>query len=426
VNNGAMWAGRGFAAAASAGFTVRTGPFSAAIYPVAAAHENRKFVLAPVNATGYSPLTYAGHIIDWPQRFGEEAFWTLSPGQSYVRVDAFGLSAGVSTENMWLGPAQRLPLLMGSSAPGFPHAFIATGRPIDIYIGRVEAQAFTGRLGESDYFDNDDDNDARQLSGLSAVFEPRFAPGLFIGFNRMFLARFSWNPNALIIDPYVDVRENPVSDNQLVSLYARWLLPTAGFEVYAEWAREDHWDGWKDLLLEPDHSQAYMLGFQKTGSLGTAQLRWFGELAHLESALSLRGGRGIIPFYTHSGLTQGFTHEGQLLGAWIGPGSDAQLLGVEHSKDLRTTGLMIERVRFDDDAYYTLWGRMYAHNGHDVSIGLMLQHSRPLGPLHGRAALGLARRHNRNFVYFDGGQPGNYQADTNFQLDIDLRWSPRR
>ena len=35
---------------------------------------------------------------------------------------------------------------MGASAPGFPHFFLATGGPLDIRIGRLEAQA----IGEGD------------------------------------------------------------------------------------------------------------------------------------------------------------------------------------------------------------------------------------------------------------------------------------
>jgi hypothetical protein len=426
VNNGVLWAGRGASAAASAGIEVRFGPASAGAYPTVAVHQNREFDLAPVQRSGLSPFSYAGHVIDWPQRHGDDSFSVLDPGSSFVRLDAFGAAIGLSTENLWLGPAQRMPLLMGASAPGFAHLFLGTSRPADIRIGSLEAHAVWGRLTESDYFDGNADNRHRLLALLAVVFEPAFARGLFIGVSRAYVAAFdSGDPGGMFIDPYIDVRDNPDGDNQLLSLYARWVLPAAGFEVYGEWAREDHWATWLDLLLEPDHSQAYMLGFQKVGRFSGADLRWFGELAHLQSSATLRGGRGDVTFYTHTQLRQGYTHGGQLLGAWIGPGSDAQLLGVERVAGVRMTGITVERVRFDDDAYYAQWGHVYGQNGHDVSLGAVVRHVEPVGPFSIAASVGVARRHNRNFIRFDGSHPGDFRGETNIHIDLDLRWQPR-
>jgi hypothetical protein len=154
-----------------------------------------------------------------------------------------------------------------------------------------------GASRESDYFDDDPDNDRTLIAGLSAVFEPAFARGLFIGVNRMYLADMEGGDlTRYFIDPYVDVRDNPIGDNQLFSLFARWVLPRSGFEVYAEWAREDHWGDWIDLLREPDHSQAYMLGFQKIGTLGrrpAAVVRRAGPPDGVHDAAE-RTGRGVL------------------------------------------------------------------------------------------------------------------------------------
>jgi hypothetical protein len=255
------------------------------------------------------------------------------------------------------------------------------------------------------------------------VVEPSFARGLFLGANRLYMV-FEEGLDSYLLRPYSDIRANTPGGNQLISLYARWAHPLSGFEAYAEWAREDGWGEWSDLLREPDHSQAYTLGFQKTGDW-RGKLRWYGELAHLEAAIPLRGGRGISTLYTHYELLQGQTHGGQMLGAWIGPGSDTQLLGVQHYTDGAATTLEIERVRYDDDAYYNIWGRIYGHNGHDVSLGATLGHTETLHDLSVRAALGGARRFNRNFVYFDGSQPGIYRTETNLRLELDLSWIPR-
>src|SRR5699024_10219580 len=119
------------------------------------------FAFRETAAAGHSPYNYPERPtgIDWPQRFGDNSVRSNELGQSYVRFDAYGLAAGVSTENLWWGPAQRYPILMSNTAPGFPHIFAGTGRPLDIYIGKLELEAIWGRLSESDYFDNDPDND---------------------------------------------------------------------------------------------------------------------------------------------------------------------------------------------------------------------------------------------------------------------------
>lgn len=427
VNNGAMWAGRGTSTALSGGFEISFGALSAAAYPVAGFQQNTAFRTVPVTTRDMSEFAYPWHIIDWPQRHGAESFQLLDPGQSYVRVEAYGVTAGASTENMWLGPAIRYPLLMSNTAAGFPHAFVATSRPHDIYIGTLEAQMFWGRLQESEWFNGPDDTDRTFIAGFSAVFEPAFARGLFIGGNRMYLTYpDEWSAADYLLTPYTGVRENPRGDNQLLSLYARWAHPLSGFEVYAEWGREDHWGEWIDLLREPDHSQVYMLGLQKAGHWRGADLRWFGELVHLQSALPVRGGRGAITFYTHSEMIQGYTNRGQLLGAAIGPGSDAQVIGVERATDRRTTTLAIERIRYDDNAYYNSWARYYGETGHDVSLGGSIRHREVRGGLSLLAGVSYARRHNRNFVYFDGTHPANFRSEDNLQLELDLSWAPGR
>src|SRR5690606_19519601 len=157
--------------------------------------------------------------------------------------------------------------------------------------------------------------------------------------------------------PYTRIRDNPLGrnnilrDNQLFSIFARWAFPEVGFEVFAEWARDDHWEDLDDLLMEPDHSQTYMLGFQKVVLAGPRWVRLYGELAHLQSSSTYRSGRGG-PFimYAHSQLRQGYTHRGQLLGAAIGPGSDAQILGADVFAPWGMAGLFLERVRWDNDA----------------------------------------------------------------------------
>jgi hypothetical protein len=120
----------------------------------------------------------------------------------------------------------------------------------------------------------------------------------------------------------------------------------SGFEVYAEWARDDHsWD-LRDFLTEPDNSQAWSGGFQKVVATKSHWVRINGELTHLQETRAHRSGRPTPVWYVHDG--HGHTNNGQLLGAWIGPGSDAQYLGVDVFKKSGLMGFYVERVRRDD------------------------------------------------------------------------------
>ena len=62
-----------------------------------------------------------------------------------------------------------------------------------------------------------------------------------------------------------------VRENQLASLFARWVLPGAGFEIYGEFGREDHSANLRDFLSEPDHGgSSRMLGLRKMWRNGYA------------------------------------------------------------------------------------------------------------------------------------------------------------
>ncbi|HEX6938338.1 MAG TPA: capsule assembly Wzi family protein [Longimicrobiales bacterium] len=437
-NDGALWPGRGVAMSLQGGAAARWvlgwATISATLAPAVLFHENRDFDIRTVDAARYSPFVYPWHLgrIDWPQRFGESAFWVLDAGPSQLRVDVRGWTLGVSNENLWWGPAARYPLLMSNTAPGFLHVFTGTARPLDTPIGNVEGQLIWGWLEESDYFDFRSSNDRRLLAGIILDYEPRWLPGLFLGFSRAYLTGIPEEGLPLadyIRRPYTHLRSNPagggnpLADNQLFSVFMRWAFPAVGFEAYAEWAREDHWADIDDLLMEPDHGQAYMLGFQKVVPTGGRWVRLYGELAYLQSATTYRSGRPGVTFYTHTPLVQGYTHRGQLLGAAIGPGSDAQLLGADLFGDWGMLGIHFERVRRDNDAYYENWARYYGYRGHDVELTAGVRHHFFDGDFDIGWGLTYSTRKNRNFLGLNGLSPA-LRVDTNWALDLVVTWSP--
>ena len=378
-NDGAVWQGKGLTMALDVGVVVTWRAITIEVRPTIVFTENRSFPLAPVGGT--NPYAYPWRVIDWPQRFGPDPFWTLDPGQSEVRLDVWGASLGLSSKNLWWGPAIRNPIVMSNNAPGFPHGFLGTDGPLDIGIGDLEARWVWGRLSDSDWFDSGTPARDRLITGIVAAFSPSLLRGLSLGLTRAFYARAP--EGAVPLADYFMVLQgvrkkalvtpqNPTGDDdydQLFSLFGRWVLPRSGFEVYWEWARNDHaWD-LRDFLLEPEHSQAYTLGLAKAFDLDPNRVLSLGfELSHLERESTFQV-RSSPTYYEHGIVTQGYTQRGQIIGAGIGPGGNAQALSLDLYVPWGRAGTWLERQVHDNDAYYE-WAA--ANNAgfccHDVSF----------------------------------------------------------
>lgn len=355
-NDGLLWEGRGFGARASAGVFARAGVFSAALAPELAWQQNAWFETVP---TGRPGLPFAnpwyGREADLPQRFGAGPFWSASPGQSYLRVDAFGVGAGVSTENRWLGPGARTSILLTDAGPGFPHAFLGTSAPVDFGIGGVEALALWGRLDRSRY---GGDRSHPWFTALAVGWEPRWIPGFHVGAARAFVE--TWR--SLRSDRLLSILESPSKpqvaggdnpeDNQLATLWFRWALPESALELYGEWAKDDFPASFGALLRETERTQAWLLGLQKLGRLGGRQVRVQVELAKI--------GGGGWPDYVHAGGID-WTNGGQPLGSYAGPGGILTFAAVDVLAPWGRVGGFVERlernVTYFDERIAPLPGR---------------------------------------------------------------------
>jgi hypothetical protein len=425
ANTGAMWTGRGVSTLVSGGAAFRWGMLSAAVAPEIVYQQNSAFDTEEMLIPGFSPFIHVGHgtMIDLPQRHGEDPFWTVTPGQSYVRADGYGVTIGVSSENVRIGPAIRNPLLLSYTAPGFPHLFVGMQRPRSIFIGTLDAQVFWARLRGSDHFDGDTQNDRWVMGGVVLAFEPRGIPGLVLGASRLHHLPIPAEglTTADFISAVVDVpfsKNSPnLVGNGLAALFARWALPGSRFEAYAEWGRDDYsWD-WEHFLKEPDHSQAYALGFQHLVPTGGNWLRLHGELTYLGAAAPLRSGSGAVTFYTHADLLPGHTHRGQLLGAPIGPGADAQFLGADLLTRHGLAGAYVERVRYNANAYYSSWARFYGAYGHDIELTGGVRFARAWRGAHLHALLTYSGRESRDFIGHDGVN-WDFNRDHNLGLQL--------
>ncbi|MQA92716.1 MAG: hypothetical protein GEU90_21245 [Gemmatimonas sp.] len=345
ANDGPAWSGRGFSSQAAGGFAAYVGPISLTVAPVAFNATNDGFALQSNGQTGdpafrdpRRPLS-----IDLPQRFGDEAYARVDPGNSTLRLDIPILAAGVSTADQHWGPAREYPLLLGNNAGGFPHAFIGTSAPVNVWIGRLHARLLGGRLDQSDFSPVESGEDRRFASGLIMTFSPRGVDGLELGFGRFY--HIPWpegGPGAAeIFRPFERILKVGIPEaddrpeNQIAGIFARWVLPSSGFEVYGEFVREDHaWD-LRHLLLEMNDLSGYAVGFAKAWSMegGRTMALLRGEAMNTENTRRGRlfnGGGQIIPLYTHSKVGQGHTQRGQLLIPAAAYGGGGAVVGADY------------------------------------------------------------------------------------------------
>lgn len=344
-NDGAIWAGRGLTFAAQGGLYARLGPLSLTLLPTAFRAENAAFRIAPSTlACGCGDLLY-GTEVDKPQRFGRQPYQRLDPGQSSIRLDGLGVSAGLSTADEGWGPSTEYPFLLGNNAPGFPHVFLRSSSPFPVLIGRAHMEVIYGRLDQSSfspvtgskfYSSRLEIGRVRFASGLIATFQPRGLDGLEVGGARFIHSIWprSGIPASYFRKPLQTFLKSHFSsdyeqqiagtDNQLASFFARWAFKKSGLEVYGEYARDDHSFDLRDLIQEPDHQRAYSLGLAKTmGRTASAFSVLRLELMNFQQPPLATTGRGEGTIYTHSPIAQGHTNRGQLLGADIGVGDAA-------------------------------------------------------------------------------------------------------
>jgi hypothetical protein len=341
LNDGPVWAGRGLTTAVSFGVQAHLGPLELTLAPQLFRAENASFPLAPNGFAGPRAFADVGARagIDLPQRFGDDAYQQLDPGQSVVQLHAGPVAIGVSTANEMWGPAVESPFLLGANAAGFLHAFAGTERPVTLGPLSAGLRVIVGRLDQSDY-SLAPASQRRVLSGAIATVGLRELPGLEIGVARLF--ENVWPDSGLSVgDVLGQLLKNPLKvyisagiagsepDNQIASLFARWSFPASGVEVYGELGREDNSHDVRDLLLEPDHDLAYLVGVQRAWRRPRNELLVLRAELLNSSITHLDRVREQAPAYVHTRALQGHTQRGQVLGAPSGYGGGGSTVALE-------------------------------------------------------------------------------------------------
>lgn len=391
LNDGAMIPARGYQSFVSGGIFAKYGIVSVQLMPEFVFAENKSYQGFPDQLS--DELWFINYLdilnnIDLPERFGKTAFNKVFWGQSSIRLTFKSLSLGLSNENLWWGPGMKNALLMTNSAPGFMHITLNTVKPIHTIIGSFEGQLIMGRLEASGYPNIDSikiaehnvfkymirdwipysrkPDDWRYMNGIVMSYQPKWLPGLFLGAARSFITYHKDLGTSLndyfpvIIPMFKETLGNNVEDlvkrDQLASVFMRWISPESHSEIYGEYGREDHNYDLNDFLQEPDNFRAYTIGFRKLTPLKKRSNEYLDVQAEFTQlcrtlSTSLRG-NGLSEasgWYQHNLVRDGYTHNGQYLGAGIGSGSSMQSMNLSWVKNSKRLGLEFKRVVHNED-----------------------------------------------------------------------------
>ncbi|HWJ29884.1 MAG TPA: hypothetical protein VNS32_25315, partial [Flavisolibacter sp.] len=193
--------------------------------------------------------------------------------------------------------------------------------------------------------------------------------------------------------------EDSYGRDQLLSIFFRLILPKDQAELYGEFGRNDHSQNGRDLILEPEHARAYLFGFRKIfPQKNNKDVEAYLEIANLQSPSTLNL-RALEGWYTHYQVRQGYTNMGQVIGAGIGPGSGSQTLGVNFINGINKTGLMLERIVWNNDFYYNAFAPTRNFGRHWVDLSATFNRSMTWKRFILEASLSLIRSYNYQWNY---------------------------
>ncbi len=315
-----------------------------------------------------------------------QSYTKIFPGQSFVKVHLGPISVGVSSENLWWGPAINSSLLMSNNAPGFMHGFIGTNKPIKTPIGYFEFNLIGARLNSNKelFYENSHnqmtnfDDDWRYLNAFSISWQPKWVKGLFLGATRSLqeYGEPAFNRSVGLLSKYLPVITSPtqkvnnsgddtLNRDQLASFFLRWILPKHHAEFYIEYGKNDYGVNIRDYINGPTHSSAYTVGFRKIiPQTEKKYIRIEAELTQMSQSPDhlVRDARN---WYRHWQIFQGYTHNNQILGAGAGFGTDVQTFAATWINGNIRNGFLVQRFDRDPVGRPVKWT--------DISIGWMPQ-----------------------------------------------------
>lgn len=433
-NDGSMIPAKGYQSFLSAGLFAEYGVLSVQLKPENVYAFNPEYDIFPITETYLVRLKNVFYLntTDLPAPYGDKSYSKINWGQSNIKININKFSIGVSTENLWWGPGTRNSLVMSNNAAGFLHFTLNTRQPVETLIGSFEGQIISGKLEGSGLtspksqfiIDGEDyempkSNDWRYINGLSINYNPKWVPGLFLGLNRTIQVYHDdlghgFSDYMPIFAPFQKKKlngEDAKNRDQLASLFFRWAIKESKFEFYGETGWNDHSQDLTDLFHSPEHSRAYLFGFNKLFMLNKAKnnyLKVSFETTHLEQSAD-RIVRPAGAWYQHFTIKHGYTNKGEVLGAGIGPGSNLQTLDFSLWQKDKVWGIQIERYAHNMDFFYDVYKD---YNSKWVDLMFNAYAYQKFGKLDIQAKLNTSVSNNYQYQY------ENRKINMQFQLSL--------
>lgn len=394
---------------------------------------------------------YIRNKIDNGTRIGDQPFQRFFWGQSSVRLNLKKVSLGISTENLWWGPGIRNSLLLTNNAPGFMHLTFNSIKPIQTKLGTFEFQAILGNLDSAiapaiDFnnlaanvpFIEPKSKNQRGIAGYYLSWKPKWFKHFYLGLGGM--TYFYKDKPAIQQSANLLSFENQQSSASLSSVFFRYAIPSENAEIYMEYGRNGKFFAPLNIFGDTIPT-AYTVGFRKLFKIRQKKLSkdqpaiMLGvELTQMQlpdnrlifNAADVRGIPRTNSWYTHPYIKQGYTQQGQVLGASIGPGSNSQTLYLSWVKGLKKIGLSIERVLYNTDFYqYHYFQRGIGNNSPsnywvDINASMQLQWHYKKFLLN--ASYMYTSALNYRWTKLDGGfaRPSSLSDKRNNQLNLSL------
>jgi hypothetical protein len=386
-NDGNMYPAMGWQERYSYGVNLKLLIFDINYQPEKLAVQNlRQEYYAGNTLDGNFMFKYFGMVannIDNFRQFGYDRIEETTLGQSRVGIKFKYMAAGVSNENIWWGPGKRNSLVFTNNAAGFQHYYLKTVEPIKTYIGSFELAGVVGKLEPTKYSDIDQglldicqpckvfkNLDEREIDGITINYQPKWIPHFYIGY--AYSRQFYRNATDALGET-VNFFSKDLPKQEIGSMFFRFAMPEDHTEFYGEigMPNEAPWP-WK--FFKEGVRPGFVFGTTKL-----VPLNLFNSYLNLNvefSQLQLMNPRDIFyknfpwaggkpnSWYLNTIIQQGYSNNGQLMGASIGPGSNNQSISLSWNKGYNKIGLFVERTVFNNDFYYSVYYNPTASNGY--------------------------------------------------------------
>jgi len=312
---------------------------------------------------------YIQNNIDDYRKLGNAPINEFNLGQTRIGLKFDKWAIGASNENLWWGTGRNNSLVFTNNAAGFKHAYLQTVKPISTYIGNFEAKLVVGILENTHYTHPDDSimktiwggaiapkvMNNRNLQAITINWSPKWMPNFYVGYA---YASQQYQSDSLFVNSNI---KPSINDMSFGTIMCRYVLPKDHAEFYGE-IGQPSLAPWPKNFFSDTTRTGIVFGARKL--FMSKNEKSFFDLTVEITQLQLMNPREIFvegnPFgvpkynswYTSPYIRQGYTHQGQLLGASVGAGSNSQSIALSWNKGFNKIGFFVERLVHNSDFYH--------------------------------------------------------------------------